>query len=86
MFSNTDPDDPSLEEVVAESQGRLQRPGDDGVKITSFKQVMLRHGLLMFALSIVCILLPNAAPDFFSSLSRFFAKPFHYFLAFSYSF
>jgi len=83
MFSNKDLDlDPNLEEVISESQGRLQRHGEDGVKITSLKQVMARHGLLMLFLAIVCILLPNSASDFFWSMKRFFESPHYYGLAF----
>jgi membrane protease YdiL (CAAX protease family) len=83
MFSNKDLDaDPNLEEVIAESQGRLQRHGDDGVKITSFKQVMLRHGLLMLLLALLCIFLPNASTDFAWSMQRFFSSPHYYALAF----
>jgi membrane protease YdiL (CAAX protease family) len=83
MFSNQDLDsDPNLEEVISESQGRLQRHGEDGVKITSFKQVMMRHGLLMLLLAALCILLPNAPSDFTWSTKRFFAHPQYYALAF----
>lgn len=83
MFSNKDLDsDPNLEEVISESQGRLQRHGGDGVKITSFKQVMLRHGLLMLLLAVLCIFLPNASSDFAWSMQRFFSSPQYYALAF----
>ena len=83
MFSNKDLDsDPNLEELVSEAQGRVQRHGDEGVKITSFRQVMLRHGLLMLVLALLCIALPNAASDFAWSMQRFFSFPFYYALAF----
>jgi len=83
MFSNKDLDsDPNLEEVISESQGRLQRHGDEEVKITSFKQVMLRHGLLMLSLAVLCIFLPNASSDFAWSMKRFFNSPHYYALAF----
>jgi membrane protease YdiL (CAAX protease family) len=83
MFSNKDLDsDSNLEEVISESQGRLQHHGGDGVKITSFKQVMLRHGLLMLILALLCIFLPNASSDFAWSMKRFFSYPHYYALAF----
>jgi membrane protease YdiL (CAAX protease family) len=83
MFSNKDLDaDPNLEEVISESQGRLQRHGEHGVKITSFKQVMLRHGLLMLLLAVLCIFLPNASADFAWSMQRFYSSPHYYALAF----
>ncbi len=83
MFSNTDLDsDPNLEEVITEAQGRLQRSGNDGVKITSFKQVMLRHGLLMLVLALLCILLPSASSSFSWGMERFFKVPHYYLLAF----
>ena len=83
MYSNKNQDSNSnLEEGISESQGRLQRDSADGIKITSFKQVMTRHGLLMLILAALCILLPNAVSDFSWSMERFFAAPQYYALAF----
>ena len=70
------------EGVFPESQGRLQRDAADGAKITSFTQVFVRHGLLMLALTGLCVLFPTAFADLSLSLAGFLASPHYYVLAF----
>ena len=42
-------------------EGRLQRKMSiDGVYVATFRQIIMRHGLVMGAVSLLCLLLPGA--------------------------
>lgn len=50
---------------------RLQRDKDfTGDRLTTFRQVFLRHGLPGLALAVICICLPGMLPVFSDSLAR----------------
>ncbi|MBU4318789.1 MAG: CPBP family intramembrane metalloprotease [Proteobacteria bacterium] len=63
-------------------QGRLQRKPDlPGKGITRFREVLLRHGLFVLMLALVCFGLPQRRAWLEWGLERFFAYPLAYFLA-----
>ena len=63
--------------------GRLQRGSSSSDNyISKFRQVLIRHGLTMTVIAIVCILVPFILNDLISSLSKFFLFPSKYFLWF----
>ncbi len=63
--------------------GRLQRGSTNSDNyISKFRQVLIRHGLTMTVIAIICLLVPFILDDFFSSLSEFFLFPSKYFVWF----
>ena len=63
--------------------GRLQRGSSSSDNyISKFRQVLIRHGLTMTVVAIICLLVPFILDDFISSLSKFFLFPSKYFLWF----
>ena len=61
--------------------GRLQRGAlNQETYIYRFRQVLLRHGITMASIAIICILLPSIQAAFTSSLDNLFRNPMKYFL------
>ena len=76
MIDNTPP-------PKALSHRRLQRDKDfTGDRLTTFRQVFLRHGLPGLALAALCLVDPDLQAVFFDGLGRGFAYPLRYGLAF----
>ena len=61
--------------------GRLQRGAlNQETYIYRFRQVLLRHGITMASIAIICLLLPSIQAAFTSSLDNLFRNPMKYFL------
>lgn len=61
--------------------GRLQRGAlNQETYIYRFRQVLLRHGITMALIAIICLLLPSIQAAFTSSLDNLFRNPMKYFL------
>ena len=73
---------PGTDDEISASQGRLQRDSLHGARITTFRQVLLRHGLFLVLLATLCAFLPNAVADLSWSTRGLFASPQSYALAF----
>ncbi len=59
--------------------GRLQRGSFSSDNyISKFRQVLIRHGLTMTVIAIICLLVPFILDDFNSSLSQLFLSPSRY--------
>ena len=55
------------------SEGRLQRASQNpAIYISKFRQVLLRHGITMSAISVACLLFPLITVALLSSLDKFF--------------
>ena len=66
----------------AASSGRLQRPAaNDGTHISSFRQVLRRHGLTMGLCALVGLVLPNALDRIQATTLSSFASPLSYLAA-----
>ena len=64
------------------SGGRLQRPAAvDGAHISTFRQVVYRHGLAMGSMALVLALLPSAYDQVARTTTRFMDNPATYLLA-----
>lgn len=64
------------------SGGRLQRPAAvDGAHISTFRQVVVRHGLAMGSMALVLALLPSAYDQVARTTTRFMDNPAAYLLA-----
>ena len=78
---------PSLDESEDKNshlakEGRLQRKaGKSGFKITRFREVFFRHGLLVLILSVLCFFLPNAFDSLSWGTERFQINPFLYLIS-----
>lgn len=60
-------------------EGRLQRKMSiDGVYIDTFRQIIMRHGLIMGAVSLLCFLLPGAIDAVIVGLAPFMSQPSSY--------
>ena len=60
-------------------EGRLQRGSlNSEIYISKFRQVLLRHGLTMSLIALVCVCVPFIPSVLFSSLSNFFIAPNNY--------
>jgi len=65
-----------LEEIAPKRRRRLQRDQDfAGSRLTTFRQVFLRHGLPGLALALVCLTLPNLQVLFGDVLAKGSARP-----------
>ena len=63
--------------------GRLQRGSSSSDNyISKFRQVLIRHGLTMTVIAIICLFVPFILDDFNSSLSKLFLSPSKYFVWF----
>ena len=63
--------------------GRLQRGSSSSDNhISKFRQVLIRHGLTMTVIAIVCLFAPFILDGFNSSLDKFFILPSRYFVWF----
>lgn len=63
--------------------GRLQRGSSSSNNyISKFRQVLIRHGLTMTVIAIICLLMPFILDDFNSSLRKLFFSPSKYFVWF----
>ena len=63
-------------------EGRLQRrASDDGTYLSSFRQVVQRHGLTMGLLAALGLLLPASWESLYSTLTPLFEGPLRYLLA-----
>ena len=70
------------EGIKSDYEGRLQRlPNAKGKAITRFREVLLRHGLLVFTLALVCLFFSKMRASLEWSLERFFNHPIPYALA-----
>ena len=68
------------------SGGRLQRPAAvDGAHISTFRQVVVRHGLAMGSMALVLALLPSAYDQVARTTTRFMDNPAAYLLAGAYT-
>ena len=64
------------------SGGRLQRPAAvDGAHISTFRQVVYRHGLAMGSMALVLALLPSAYDQVARTTTQFMDNPAAYLLA-----
>lgn len=60
----------------ASPQRRLQREKDfTGSRLTSFREVILRHGLPGALLALICFAVPNMGPVFVDSMQKGMANP-----------
>jgi len=56
--------------------GRLQRESSSSDNyISKFRQVLIRHGLTMTVIAIICLFVPFILNDFNFSLSKLFLSP-----------
>ena len=63
-------------------EGRLQRKASaTGKLITRFEQILLRHGLFVLSLAIICLFLPESIRYLKWGLKRFTQYPLSYFFA-----
>lgn len=63
--------------------GRLQRGSSSPNNyISKFRQVLIRHGLTMTVIAIICLFAPFTLDGFNSSLDKFFILPSRYFVWF----
>lgn len=63
-------------------EGRLQRrPNAKRKQITCFREVVFRHGLLAFMLSLICLASPQMRTSLIWGLERFLCNPLPYFMA-----
>lgn len=63
--------------------GRLQRGSSSSNNyISKFRQVLIRHGLTMTVIAIICLFAPFTLDGFNSSLDKFFILPSRYFVWF----
>ena len=62
--------------------GRLQEEAPAQIIIFKFRQVLIRHGLTMTVIAIICLFVPFILDDFNSSLSKLFLSPSKYFVWF----
>ena len=73
-----------MEKLITQAelpQGRLQRKAStDGVYISKFRQVFLRHGLTMGLVALVCLLLPVVTESIRWSTASFLADYLRYFV------
>jgi hypothetical protein len=61
--------------------GRLQRAAlNQETYISSFSQVLLRHGLTMASIAIICLLIPSIQSALMSALDNLFKNPLKYLL------
>tara|TARA_B100001093_G_scaffold90557_1_gene82546 strand:+ start:1717 stop:2319 length:603 start_codon:yes stop_codon:yes gene_type:complete len=61
--------------------GRLQRAAlNQETYISSFSQVLLRHGLTMVSIAIICLLIPSIQSALMSALDNLFKNPLKYLL------
>lgn len=62
-------------------EGRLQRPaGPHGTRITRFREVLRRHGLLVLLVSVASLALPGSLLAFERATRSFFSDPMPYLL------
>lgn len=60
-------------------EGRLQRKMSiDGVYVATFRQIIMRHGLVMGAVNLLCLLLPGAIDTLIMDLDPLMSEPFAY--------
>ena len=60
--------------------GRLQRGSlSPETYISKFRQVLLRHGLTMASIAIICLLLPSIQTALLSSMDNLFRNPLNIF-------
>ncbi len=56
-------------------EGRLQRKPEDGLYISSFHQVLLRHGMTMTAIALICMLSSRSIMNLNSNSIDFLLRP-----------
>ncbi|RPG28952.1 MAG: CPBP family intramembrane metalloprotease [Gammaproteobacteria bacterium TMED243] len=82
MSTSNESPEPLHQPNHAASSGRLQRPAaNDGTHISSFRQVLRRHGLTMGLCALVGLVLPNALDRIQATTLSSFASPLSYLAA-----
>lgn len=60
-------------------EGRLQRKMSvGGVYVATFRQIIMRHGLIMGAVILLCLLLPGAIDAVIVGLAPLMSEPYAY--------